>query len=141
MNYSGLCKCKTWGIRISVAEHLRNLSPRVCDCEYCKAHPSAVISHPDMKFDLVGDKNLLTVSQNGDKLATFYHCTACGDLLAVGREINGRSRGAVNALLLDQRAELGEHMAVQPRLLAATDKLRRWEEVWGEMTIRGSEPT
>ena len=91
-----------------------------------------------MQIELAGDESLLTSNQNGDRLAHFYHCAACGDLLAVGCEINGCLRGAANALLLEQRAELGEHVPIQPRLLAAAEKLRRWETLWGELIISSS---
>ncbi len=141
MNYTGSCQCKGWKIRVSVTESLYNLSPRVCDCEYCTAHPSAVISHPGMRIELVGGRGLLMLDQNGDRLATFHHCASCSDLLAVGCEIKGRFRGAVNALLLEQRAELGAHLAIQPRLLAAAEKLLRWEKLWGEMVIVDNETT
>jgi hypothetical protein len=57
--------------------------------------------------------------------------------LAVGCEIQGRLRGAVNAILLEQRAELGEHVIIRPRLLAADEKLARWESLWGELAIGG----
>lgn len=140
MDYFGSCTCKAWRVRVSFAEPLRELHPRVCDCEYCKAHPSAVTSHPKMQIELVGDPSGLTLAQNGDRLASFHHCSSCADLLAVGCEIKGRLRGAVNALLLDRRAELGEHVFIQPRLLAAADKLLRWEKLWGELAIASAAP-
>ncbi|HET7541735.1 MAG TPA: hypothetical protein VFK05_17795 [Polyangiaceae bacterium] len=138
MNYFGNCKCETWAIRVAAFDALGNFSPRVCDCEYCQAHPSALISHRNMRIELAGDEHALALDQNGDRLASFYHCATCADLLAVGCEIAGRLRGAVNALLLDQRAELGEPVAIQPRLLAASEKLARWEQLWGELAIRAS---
>lgn len=87
----------------------------------------------------MGDKNLLNLEQNGDRLATFYHCTSCAEPLAVGCEIKGRLRGAVNAFLLERRAELGAQVAIQPRLLSATEKLQRWEKIWGELRVRASD--
>jgi hypothetical protein len=141
MNYLGSCPCKTWVIRVSIAEPLSNLNPRVCDCDYCQAHPSAVISHPDMHIELLGDETRMTSHQNGDRLASFRRCSACDALLAVTCEIRGRLRGAANAHLIEQRAELGPQVAIQPRLLAAAEKLLRWEKLWGEVTIRASGST
>jgi len=138
MKYFGTCKCQAWRICISLAEPLATLNPRVCDCEYCKAQPSAIVSHPGMRIDVAGDQAQLTFEQNGDRLANFYRCRGCGDLLAVGREIKGRLRGAVNARLLERWAELGEQVSIQPRLLAAVEKLVRWEKLWGELDICGN---
>ena len=80
-----------------------------------------------------GDK--LTVNKNGDELASFYHCASCSELLAVGCEINGELRGAVNAQLLDQRDSLGPAVPIQPRLLSSAEKVGRWGKLWG--TLKG----
>jgi hypothetical protein len=133
MNYSGSCKCKQWKIRVSIAEPLSGLNPRVCDCDYCRSHPSAVISDPRMTIELIGASGNLVVNRNGDRLASFYHCTGCGELLAVGCEIDGRQRGAVNGLLLDQKDSLGDSVPIQPRLLSREEKLSRWGKLWGTL--------
>src|SRR5690348_16984072 len=103
MNYSGSCHCGKWKIAVSSAKPLDAFNPRVCDCEYCQSHPSALISDPLMEIELIGDDGHVVRNKNGDQLATFFHCSGCGDLLAVGCNIDGRLRGAVNALLLEQR--------------------------------------
>jgi hypothetical protein len=88
-----------------------------------------------MEIQLRGDSINLVVNTNGDQLASFYHCASCGELLAVGCEINGALRGAANALLLEQRHSLGKSMPIQPRLLSSGEKLARWGKLWG--TIKG----
>lgn len=131
MNYEGSCKCKQWRISVSVNTELGAFNPRVCDCDYCKANPWAIISARDMMIDLQGDRCNIREDKNGNQLATFYHCSRCNDLLAVGCAIEGESRGAVNALLLDQRESLGSAVQIQPRLLSAGEKIQRWNELWG----------
>ena len=133
MNYAGSCNCKKWKIRISIAEPLGSFNPRICDCDYCASHPSAVISDPRMKIELFGTTPDLVVNRNGDRLASFYHCNSCGELLAVGREVDGCLRGAVNALLLEQKDLLGNSVRIQPRLLSAGEKLLRWSQLWGSL--------
>ena len=86
-----------------------------------------------MVIELIGDSGNVLANRNGDRLASFYHCVSCGDLLAVGCEIDGRLRGAVNALLLDQKDSLGESVPIQPRLLSSVEKLARWRKLWGEL--------
>jgi hypothetical protein len=135
MNYLGSCKCRKWSVVVSVEVALQSLNPRVCDCEYCQSHPSAVISHPSMKTDVEGKRADLTESKNGDQLASFFQCKDCGDLLAVGREIDGTMRGAVNAWLLDQKDSLGESIQIQPRFLSASEKLERWKKLWGVLSL------
>jgi hypothetical protein len=133
MNHRGACNCKTWQVSVSTAQALSSFNPRICDCEYCQAHPSAVISDPSMIIELMGAHGNLNVQRNGDRLASFYHCIHCGDLLAVGCTIDDRLRGAVNALLLDQKGSLGESTKIQPRLLSSTEKLSRWGKLWGNL--------
>lgn len=135
VNYSGSCKCKRWSIQVSLTEALSNLNPRVCDCDYCQSHPSALISNPRMEIQLLGDSANLVVNTNGDQLASFYLCGSCSELLAVGCAINGELRGAANALLLEQKDSLGNPMPIQPRLLSSAEKLSRWGRLWG--TLKG----
>jgi len=82
-----------------------------------------------MRVDLVGGE--FTIKKNGDQLADFYYCDCCGDLLAVGRDFNNQLRGAVNANLLCDSAQLGQAIAVQPQLLSVDEKLDHWGDVMG----------
>jgi hypothetical protein len=86
-----------------------------------------------MVVELVGEFDNQTISKNGDQLARFHYCKTCGDLLAVDREIEGRVRGAVNSALLGPETVLGPTLAIQPRLLCASEKLDRWNSVWGTL--------
>jgi hypothetical protein len=92
-----------------------------------------------MVVELVGDRDDQTISQNGDRLASFYHCKTCRDLLAVGCQIEGRLRGAVNSDLLGLNGLLGPTLAIQPRFLSASEKLERWNAIWGTLVWTLSE--
>jgi len=129
MPYKGSCNCNQWQVEVSVAKPLGDLNPRICDCSYCKNNPSAIISDPNMVINLVGDE--ITIKKNGDQLANFYYCDRCGDLLAVGCDLNGQLRGAVNANLLRNAHQLGKPINIQPQLLNASEKLDRWGKLWG----------
>lgn len=138
MNYFGFCACRTWRLEVSTEGALQRFNPRVCDCAYCQSQPSTgLISDPQMQIELRGDRAEVKEEQNGDRLATFYRCAQCGDLLAVGCELGGRRRGAVNAFLLDQKSSLGNSIAIQPRLLKAPEKLARWDKLWGSLHFSG----
>lgn len=111
---------------------LKSLNPRVCDCEYCQAHPSRIISDSAMSVVFSGEG--LLINQNGDQLASFYHCNSCNELLAVGCHIEGRFRGAVNSNLLQDKNLLGEVIQIQPRFLNADQKRERWAGLWGNIS-------
>lgn len=127
--YKGSCNCNQWQVEMNIAKPLSDLSPRFCDCDYCQINPSRIISDPSMLINLLGGE--VTINQNGDKLANFYYCSRCCDLLVVGCILNGQLRGAVNASLLSDSGQLGKAVKVQPRLLSASEKLNRWESLWG----------
>ena len=132
MLYNGSCKCKRWQVEVRLAVPLEDLSRRVCDCHYCQINPSSIISDPSMSGVFFGDG--ISIKQNGDQLANFYHCKSCIVLLAVGCNINSTLRGAVNANLLRDMNKLGEPIQIQPRLLSADAKLDRWNRLWGVLS-------
>lgn len=132
-NIKNVCSCGQWKANISVQAPLKALNPRVCDCNYCKRYPSAVISDPTMVIHLTGGPR--KVNTNGNELAAFYYCDSCGDFLAVGCHLQGVLRGAISATLLGKASELGDVLRIQPRLLNANEKLKRWEGLWGLLSI------
>lgn len=129
MFYTGACKCNHWTVKVHFSEQLCSINPRICDCEYCKINPSKIISDPRMKVDFIGDS--ISIRQNGDRLANFYHCGFCNQLLAVGCNIDDQLRGAVNSDLLYEAKQLGAPVQIQPRLLSADEKIERWSDLWG----------
>lgn len=132
-NIKNACSCGQWKAEISVKTSLKALNPRVCDCSYCKHYPSAVVSDPTMAIHLTG--GTLKTNTNGNQLATFYYCDSCGDFLAVGCHLQGVLRGAISATLLGDASELGDVLRIQPRLLNGSDKLKRWEGLWGLLAL------
>ena len=129
MLYKGSCRCNDWQVVVSYPGEMKDLNPRVCDCNSCKNKPFGVISDPTMDISLKG--NRVSTTQNGDQIANFYFCSSCGDFLAVGCKINGLLRGAVNTNLLHAKKELGASIQIQPRLLSADEKINRWDKLWG----------
>lgn len=125
----GSCHCGQWQVKVRVDRSMGDLNPRVCDCNYCRNHPSAVISDPGMKIDLTGGE--YTFDQNGDRQAKFFRCNYCGDLLVVGCNIDGELRGAVNSGLFGETYRFGEPVQIQPWLLSSKERLARWGKLWG----------
>jgi hypothetical protein len=136
MKYFGSCSCKRWSVVVTTDRAIDGMSVRVCDCAYCTLHPAALLSDRGMSVELDGGDPV--VRKNGDRLASFYCCEQCDDLLAVGCTLGGQLRGAVNSGLLDRKDLLGAPVPIRPRLLTAAEKLARWDEVWGTLHGVGS---
>ena len=119
----GACSCGQWQVKVRVDNAMIDLNPRVCDCNYCRTHPSAVISDPSMKIEFTGGESMF--DQNGDRQAKFFRCNRCGDLLAVACCIDSELRGAVSSGLFDETYVFGEPVQIQPWLLSSKERLER----------------
>ncbi len=108
---------------------LSELTPRICDCEYCKQYPSTVISHPRLRVKFKGGD--VEVRTNGARLANFNYCTKCKILLAVTSIIDAQVLGAVNSELFRDVSIFGAPKRIQPYLLSDEQKIERWGQLWG----------
>ena len=135
MQLSGVCQCGSCEITAEGPVEVSELVPRVCDCEYCQAHPSAVISNPKMTITIRAKASNLYEATNGSGQATFYHCKSCNQLLAVGATFGGVTMGAVNAFLFGNPNQFAEPISIQPRLLSPVEKIERWSRIWGGLKV------
>ncbi|MCG8383119.1 MAG: hypothetical protein MJA28_13060 [Gammaproteobacteria bacterium] len=129
MKMTGVCTCKNWTVAMDFPGQLKDLTPRICDCDYCKKYPSVIISHPNSTVLFEGGK--AEIRSNGDQLARFSSCSVCKRFLAVTSVINGQVRGAVNAELFGDVNMYGAPKQIQPYLLSADQKIERWAQLWG----------
>lgn len=134
MRYKGSCNCDQWQVSICVTKPLSSVNPRICTCDYCQTNqlPLGIISDPSMVIDFMGGKS--RINKNGDQLASFYYCSICDDLLAVGCKLNGKLRGAVNPDLVCKVHQLGKAIQIYPQELTASEKLDRWRNLWGALS-------
>jgi hypothetical protein len=116
-------------------DDISDLNPRACDCDFCRENPSLLLSCPAMKIEVFSSGNSLNELHNGSGLATFYQCSCCKQILAVGAQLDGRLRGAVNALLFADQYLLKKPDLVQPRLLGSGEKEHRWAAIWGQLNV------
>ncbi len=130
--YAGACRCGSWTFEAVFSQPVSALTPRRCGCDYCRAYPSLIVSDPDMRAQLRGGEAF--TRDNGDRLATFYYCRGCEDLLAIGCSIEGELRGALNAGLLSGTEGMRDATLVQPRVLDAAAKVKRWGALWGVLS-------
>jgi len=135
MKHFGKCKCGNCEVVIEAPFDLGELVPRMCDCDYCALHSSAMVSHPQLAIVISATTSGLKLGSNGSGQATFYQCKNCDQLLAVGATLSGVSMGAVNALMFGGLDKFSEPVSIQPRLLSPSDKAARWAKIWGSLKI------
>ena len=134
MKYLGQCSCGKNEVVVDAAIDFKKLVPRLCDCDSCRSLslPAAMVSDPALNISIVKEGAGFQVRKNGSERASFFHCKSCGQLLAVGANIEGRYRGAVNAFLF-KSIKFGEAIQIRPRLLSQSEKIQRWKEIWGNL--------
>lgn len=135
MKYTSKCRCGGFSVCIEMESDISDLTPRVCDCDFCQVNPSQLLSCSAMNIDVSSPGTSLNKLHNGSGLATFYQCSYCKQILAVGAQIDGQLRGAVNALLFSDKYQLKKPDLVQPRLLSSRDKENRWANIWGQLNV------
>jgi len=94
-----------------------------------------MVSDPKLVIEIDSGNSEFLIRANGSGQAAFYHCMSCEQLLAVGANIAKQSKGAVNALVCDDRERFAKPIRVQPRLLSADEKVARWAMIWGQLII------
>jgi len=134
MKYLGQCSCGKIEVVVETAIDFKQLVPRSCDCDSCRSLPlpAAMVSDTALDISIVKEGGGLQTRKNGSDQASFLHCKCCGQLLAVGVNIDGRYRGAVNAFLF-QNINFCEAIPIQPRLLSKDEKIKRWNQIWGNL--------
>ena len=137
MKYLAQCSCGKNKVAVEADIDFDKLVPRSCDCDSCRelSLPAAMISDPALNISIVKENTGLHVRKNGSEQASFFHCKSCDQLLAVGANIEGRFRGAVNAFLF-KTINFSEALPIQPRLLSQAEKIQRWKEIWGNLHVQ-----
>ena len=140
----GRCLCGCIGIGFSTRQEPATLSPRACDCDFCRKHGAAYVSDPGGTLRLtVGDPDAMLSYRQGSGIARFRLCGRCGVLVAVTFGHDGRLYGAVNSACLDERAILGAAVAVSPQSLDPQAKVARWLQAWVpdvQLVVAGATP-
>ena len=66
----------------------------------------------------------------GSEQAQFLSCPNCDCVVTVVYLFEDGLKGAVNARLIIAGDQLQEAEVVSPRLLSATEKIKRWNDIW-----------
>jgi len=126
----GACHCGKVRLQFRTAKPIPDLTPRACDCSFCRKHGAAWISDPAGALRIRSAKQSLRTYTQGSNTARFLLCEACGVLVAVVTGEGDALLGAVNAGCLEGEPALGQLVIVSPQRLDRDAKVARWGEVW-----------
>lgn len=127
----GGCHCGRIRIAFTTAQEPRGISPRVCDCSFCRKHGAAWISDPAGRLAIVATPpDALHAYRQGSETARLLLCRHCGVLVAAAYAEGGRVWAAVNATGLEPDAVLGAAVPASPQQLTPEQKADRWRRLW-----------
>ena len=126
----GACHCGKVRLQFRTALANSDLTPRACDCSFCRKHGAAWISDPAGSLRIHAAKRSLRNYTQGSNTARFLLCDACGVLVAVVTGPENEMLGAVNAGCLEGEIALNAPVTVSPQKLDRDAKVARWGAVW-----------
>jgi hypothetical protein len=127
----GGCHCGNILVEIELARPPSEYSPRACDCNFCRKHGASYVSDPQGSLLIrIKDRRESGRYRQGSGIADCLFCRNCGVLVGAIYPSDGRLYAAVNAKIIDVRAELGAELPVSPKKLAESAKVERWQAIW-----------
>lgn len=131
VTFRGGCHCGRLRVVFSTALDPAGITPRACDCSFCRMHAAAYVSDPAGHLSvLMQGQDALRRYRQGSNTADFLLCDRCGVLVAVVFEHDARLYGAVNARCVEGGRSFGRAGPASPQLLAPGDKVARWLRLW-----------
>ena len=127
----GGCHCGNIRITLTLTREAGSYHPRACDCDFCRKHDAAYVSDPQgaMRLNIL-DERAATRYAQGSGQAELLLCRICGVLVGPLYSDGGRLYGAVNVNAVEGAAAFGTRQPVSPQTLSASEKARRWKELW-----------
>jgi len=128
---SGGCHCGSIRVELALPQPPDTYHPRACDCEFCRKHGAAYVSDPQGSLRIrIADAQHAGRYRQGSGVAELLLCRNCGVLVGALYRADARLYGAVNARVIQPGASFGSEQPVSPRTLTASDKVRRWQDIW-----------
>lgn len=127
----GGCHCGNIHVVVELPNAPGDYCPRACDCEFCRKHGASYVSDPlgSLRIE-VENSQFLGRYRQGCGMAECLFCAKCGVLVGVLYQESGHLYATVNSAALVGDGGFGEKKSVSPRLLAASEKIGRWKELW-----------
>ena len=128
---TGGCHCGNIRFSASFVSDPTSMSPRACDCDYCRMHAAAYLSDPQGRLEItIRHGNEVAHYRQGGNLAAFTSCRICGVLVAVSHSDDGVIYGAINSKAVAGGMAFADPKTVSPKLLGNEEKVGRWKELW-----------
>ena len=131
LTFSGACHYGNLRLQITLPGEPADYAPRACDCDFCRKHGAAFVSHHAgaLRIEAGRADDLLRYRQ-GSGQAECLCCAHCGVFVAVVSRLDGNLYGTANVRALDGDPGFAASVTVSPRLLGAEDKRGRWQANW-----------
>jgi len=124
---AGDCSCGKVTLEVTLTSEPKSVSPRACDCHFCRENDAAYISDPNgMVIIRTNTLSNLNFFQQGNEIADFIFCSECKQLLGV----RWNQYGSVNARVLYNLTTFGKEISVSPQQLSSGEKVERWQKLW-----------
>jgi hypothetical protein len=95
------------------------------------------LSDPQAQIAFIS-KTPLNHEKQGSEQARLLLCAKCETSVGVAYIDEGISVGSLNATLLDEFDNLQGSLTVSPKTLDKTEKVKRWCELWSQMSVKES---
>ena len=101
---TGGCHCGNMKVAFETSRDPRDLPLRACQCSFCRRHGAVHTSDPEGRLVVdVGQPERLQRYRFALGITDFLICRTCGTYVAAVTELEGRSLGVLNVIVLDER--------------------------------------
>jgi hypothetical protein len=126
---TGGCHCGNILVDIELARASDTYNPRACDCDFCSKHAAWYVSDPHGSLLVrIKDARDSRLYRQGSGIADCLLCRNCGVLIGVLYRGDEQLHAAVNARAVE--AKFGAELAVSPKKLSDSEKVKRWQDLW-----------
>lgn len=125
----GGCHCGRIALEMTLSKPASQLTPRACDCSFCRKHGAAWLSDAagSLRVRFRGEP---LVYRQGSAQAEFIACAHCAVLVMVRYEHDKRVHAAVNVRALEDAGSFPADQPASPQKLSSGDKRERWMQLW-----------
>ena len=100
--FEGACHCGAIRLALSTGRDAAGLTPRRCDCDFCRKHACVYVAAADGRLEITArTPELVGRYAFGHRSAEFLVCRSCGVMPAALSVIDGQMFGIVNANVFD----------------------------------------
>ncbi|PCI64719.1 MAG: aldehyde-activating protein [Kordiimonadales bacterium] len=127
----GSCYCGNITVNVTTDVKPAEMTPRLCDCDFCTAHGIEWVSTPNAALEIeIQNEAAINLYSQGSESARFWICQRCGVVPAVTCDIEGHRKGAVNKRAMIDRDAFPATEPVSPKNLPPEEKKARWDNKW-----------